>query len=69
MQYKAVNGVKPGQVQARLFRSKPQGIRPAGYEPPAANRGVSPGGIVLFAASGWEFDPEKLKEEVIKREL
>jgi len=28
---------------------------------PAASYGVSPGGIVPFAASGGEFDPERLK--------
>jgi hypothetical protein len=28
---------------------------------PAASSGVSPGGIILFAASGGEFDPERLK--------
>jgi hypothetical protein len=29
---------------------------------PAASSGVSPEGIVLFAASGGEFDPERLKK-------
>jgi hypothetical protein len=28
---------------------------------PAASSGVSPGGSILFAASGGEFDPERLK--------
>jgi hypothetical protein len=28
---------------------------------PAASSGVSPGDIILFAASGGEFDPERLK--------
>jgi hypothetical protein len=27
---------------------------------PAASSGVSPGDIILFAASGGEFDPERL---------
>jgi hypothetical protein len=28
---------------------------------PAASSGISPRGIILFAASGGEFDPERLR--------
>jgi len=28
---------------------------------PAASSGVSPGDIILFAVSGGEFDPERLR--------
>ena len=32
---------------------------------PAASSGVSPGDIILFAASGGEFNPERLKKELV----
>ena len=31
---------------------------------PAASSGVSPRGIILFAASGGEFNPERLKNNI-----